>query len=112
MEKFYALTGRLGQIIENGEIFTSDGEIQQVWKYVVFYVSIWIKKTVYHYICICFGMMVLNNWIKSFLHCMRIEMIGQNFKFSIVISFRKLNLRVFPVAYDLQGSLEMGLISS
>ena len=43
---------------------------------------------------------------------MRIEMIGQNFKFSIVISFSKLNLPVFPVAYDLQGSLEMGLISS
>ena len=57
-------------------------------------------------------MMVLNNWIKSFLHCVRIELIGQNYKLSIVISSSKLNLRVFPVAYDLQRCLEMGLISS
>ena len=42
---------------------------------------------------------------------MRIEMIGQKFKFSIVISSSKLNLRVFPVVYDLQDCLEMGLIT-
>ena len=61
-------------------------------------------------ICIHFEMMVLNSWIKSLLHCMRIEMIGQKFKFSIVISSSKLNLRVFPVVYDLQDCLEMDLI--
>ena len=56
--------------------------------------------------------MILNNLIKSFVHGMRIEMIGQNFKFSIAISSTKLNLWVFAVAFDLQGCLEMGLISS
>ena len=55
---------------------------------------------------------ILSNWTKSFLDSMCIEIIGQNVKFYIVISFSKLNLRVFLVAYDLQGCLETGLISS
>ena len=56
----------------------------------------------------------LNNWIIIFfaLHALFTNHFVKNFKFPFVISSSKLNLRVFPVAYDLQGCLEIGLISS
>ena len=59
----------------------------------------------------------LNNWIFFVffvfaLHAQFTNHFVKKFKFPIVISSSKLNLRVFPVAYDLQGCLEIGLTSS